>query len=926
MPTSAFYTLIPPCSFDFNGNAEIGKFYNGGNKVAGVKGEFSANICDAFSFDESVFIDDGGGVHLGDVSGYTLIQGQNQNGYLLARLENGATQVTRVSAVASPALAARVAMALSPGLALHTLRLPAGAAPVALSRGAFHGMSRTLAAVAATTREAVIASASSPSKPAFANVATVRVAQGQTATMFTLLWQRGAPGYTLTAPDGTVYTPTHLPAGAHAYHTTTGLPTGFIAGDAIYIAKPMAGLWHVTVGNLTGNEGYRLEVHGHVPAATLTVTAPAAGQTLLAHPTARLAGTLGGNLDASARTVSLYYTTAPTVRIKGQTMPNYSGTLIATGVPVSGGAWSYSWDTSSLPGGTYAVYAVLDNGTGPLVNAYAAGRVRVLQQARPDAPRLVTALERGGQLNLMWSPPARTGIVAGYRLRYRMSTMPQGRYYVLDLGESQSYVLNETELGAHYTAQVSDYDLAGHQSDWVPAAAATGPTGQSTAADFTVTAGRAAISAGGLATIPLALHPVKGSAPSHGPGDFVSLSVDPSALPAGVLARPSLDAVDLFARGTGAAAPRLRVFTSARLQPGNYPITLIARQHVGGQIRTRTARALLLIHGGAPKQVALHIGRSHRRGDGLLEAPIVARVSDESGATVADGHTLTFSSLEGSFTASRVEVVKGVARTFMVWVPGTHPIVTADAGSTMANLYVGPTPRGASTHRYFAAATGRPATAAAPAASEELTFYNPLPASASVRLRLYVQQHGVPVEQDVALVLAPRGHAVERLGTLVDGYPLIGVEVQSDVPVVTQRVTLQQVHGHTRTLGMTAGVDTLHPTYRLAPVHGRTTLDLFNPAGVPVRVTVAVQVAGRTALAVPVTLPSHGSARVEGGDLIAQAHPSARQGTVALLVHANGVVVVELDPRPSPAPRLFHCASVRGNQLLPSCAAHYVSG
>lgn len=934
VPTSAFYTLIPPCPFDFNGSAEIGKFYSGGGKVAGVKGEFSANVCDAFSFDESVFIDDGGHVHLGDVSGYTLIQGQNQNGYLLARLGNSATALTRVSAIASPASAAQAAMAMSPGLVLRTLHQPAPSAysAAAASNRAARGLGHALSSSTLAARAAVVASATAPSIPPFANVATVRVAPGQTATMFTLLWQRGAPGYTMTAPDGTVYSPTHIGAGNHVYHTTTGLPAGFVTGDAIYIARPMAGLWHVTVGNLTGNEGYRLEVHGHVPAATLAVTAPAAGQTLLAHPMARLTGTLGGNVDPSARTVSLYYTTAPTVRIKGRTMPNYSGTLIATGVPIIGGAWSYSWDTSSLPGGTYHVYAVLDNGTGPLVNAYAAGLVRVMQQAQPDAPRAVMALERGGQLNLMWSPPARAGIVAGYRLRYRLSTMPAGHYFTLDLGESQSYVLNETELGARYTAEVSDYDLSGHQSGWVPALVTAQPAGASqgaTGADFTITAGHEAIQAGGLATIPLALRPVKGGQPSHGPADFVALSVNPSALPAGVLARPSLDAVDLFAPSSGAAAPRLRVFTSARLRPGTYSIPLTARQTLGAGTRVHTVWASVTIQPGAPSQVSLRLGRVHRRGDGLLEAPITARLSDQSGALVANGRTLTFSSLEGTFTRSKVEVMKGAASTFLVWVPGTHPIVTADAGSTLAHLYVGPTPRGASTHRYFAATAGQAATGGAPAANEELTLYNPLAADASVRLRLYVQQRGNPIEQDLTVVLVPHGHAVERLSALASGYPLVGVDVQSDLPVVTARRLMQQTHGRTRTLGATAGVDRLRSSYRVTPLQGRTTLDLFNPAGVPAPVTVAVHIGGRTALVAPLTLAPHGSARVEGGDLIAWAQATQAQlsshGPVTLQVRAAGALVVELDPRPSRTPQPLHCAATHGNRLLASCAAHYVS-
>lgn len=916
VPTDAFYTFIPPCSFDFSGSAQVGKFYYRGGKVGGFKGEFAANVCDAFSFDESIFVDDSGNVHLGDVSGYTLIEGQNHDGYLLARLGDGSVHLTHIVAVASPSLLARSIHTAGPALSSRVSGL-SGPWPRVMGGSSAAQVTRNW--LAAASRQA-------PAAGLFANQATVTVAPGQTATLFTLLWQRGAPRYTLTAPDGTVYSPPHPGAGNRVYHATAGLPAGFVAGDAIYMPRPMAGLWRVTIDNLRGNEGYRLEVHGHVPAGTLRVTAPAAGQTLVAHPTVRLAGTLSGVTDPHANTVSLYYTTAPAVRIKGHVMPNYSGTLIATGVPVVGGSWAYTWDASALPGGTYYVYAVLDNGTGALVNGYAAGTVRVVQQARPDAPRNVVATEAGGQLSLVWTPPAQAAILAGYRLRYRTNTMPRGQYAVIDLGESQRYTLNETLRGARYTVEIADYDLAGHLSDWTPAQVVAQPSQNSQAlgSDFTIVAGRGTVQAGGLARIPIVVRPVAGSRPTHGPADFVALSVDLSSLPAGVLARPSVDAANLFDPGTGRAAPLLRVYTNAALRPGVYPIRLIGRQIVGSLLRARTARALLVIRGGDPSRVTLSVGRTRQRADHLLEAPIVARVVDQSGSPVQDGHTLTFSSLEGTFTPSRVEIVKGTARTVVVWVAGTHPIVTADAGTTLARAYLGPAPRGASAARYFAASAGQAARAAGrnkpavPATSEDLSLYNPLPAPATVRLHLFVQPRsgGPAVERVLTVPLSPRRRVVEYLATMAGDYPLIGVRIESDLPIVSRRIVNQTAaHGRTTVRGTTAGVAEPRASYRFTVDQSHGTIDLFNPGSKAVRIT--VRVGGKPAAETVLSLQPGASARVGALDLAVAA--GLPRWTNAVTVRAGRPIVAEADPVLGSGLPTYKCAKPRGKGAVAQC-------
>ena len=411
IPESAFLWEVPPCGIYVGAGFQIGKFSHGGDRIRGFKGSLDLDICSAFNLSEDIFVDDSGNVHTNQGSNYTLIDASNGTSYLLARAGNGQVAVRRIQGLASPK---------APG----ETDVP------------------------------------------------VTVAPGQTATLFNLTWRRGAPTLRLTAPDGTVYTRDQLGVGNKLYVASNGqgLPAGYTGGEMLYLPKPQPGIWHVTVGNLHGDEGYRLVAQGKAPRPSLAVTAPAAGQTLRADPTAELAGTLGEPVaDNGQQTVSLYYTTSPTTVIDGKTMPNYAGTLIASGVPVRNGAWRYSWDAGAVPAGAYYVYATLDNGAGAAINGFAPGTVQVVQQVRPDAPRDVVGAQTTGQLALMWTPPARAGVVGGYRVHWRTSAMPAGAYYTIDAGEAHSYILNETQTGVTYEATVSDYDLSDHESAATPA-------------------------------------------------------------------------------------------------------------------------------------------------------------------------------------------------------------------------------------------------------------------------------------------------------------------------------------------------------------------------------------------------------------------------------------------------------------------------
>ena len=882
IPESAFAWEIPPCGIYVAAGFQIGKFSHGSDRIRGFKGSLDLNVCSVFDLSEDVFVDDSGNVHINEGSNYTLIDASNGTAYLLARAGNGQVAVRRVQGLAAPE---------APG----EMSVP------------------------------------------------VTVAPGQTATLFNLTWRRGAPTLTLTAPDGTTYTRVHPGAGTKLYEASNGrgLPAGYSGGEMLYLPTLQSGLWHVTVGNLRGGEGYRLLVQGKAPAAALAVTAPAAGQTLQAAPTAELAGTLADPAAAGqSQTVSLYYTTSPTTVIDGKTMPNYAGTLIASGVSVRGGAWRYTWDASAIPAGTYSVYATLDNGAGAAVNGFARGVVQVTQPVRPAAPRDVIGTQAPGQLALMWSPPARVGIVTGYRLHWRTSAMPAGAYYTLDLGEANSFILNETEQGVTYAATVSDYDLSDHESAATPArlVAAGGAPGAAVGAqpaDFAVSAGRAASVAGGFVRIPLTVRPAKSARATNGPGDYVTLSV---AAPAGVLARSSLADVDLFA--AGATTGTLDVFTHSDLKPGAYPVVVTARQGLTG--RVRTARATLVITAGEANVVTMQAGRAVKGADGLVRVPIVARVSDRSGAPVKDGSAVAFNAPDGALQPANARTTGGIVRATLLYVAGTPPVVTADAGTAIGTLYLGPTPRGAGRRQLFAASAGRAAqqatrsTPASPAVSEDLVLRNPLPVEAHVRVYVYTAARSGEAAQARVIVvpLGPYDSVTERLGALAMGYPLVGVDVRSDTPVVATRVARRIAatrNGKTKTviIGATRGVFIAHKSYRYTVAGTHTTVDLFNPNASAARVSISVRLPGRhtTTRTLRLTLPAYGSARAEVGALLGGRRP---RGRVPVAINANRAVVAEVDPvasppsNPSPVkgPARSYCIGVRGS--LPTCPRHHV--
>ena len=399
------FGAFPPCAASAQGNGQIGTFQHNGGTVNGVKAALSGEASCPFGFHPSlsanIFVDQWGNFSLADDQSYQL---QDQGG-------------TAVVTTSSPA------------------------------RTRVHLLSARLSQTTATSR-----------------VTDFRVVPGQTQTFFTLLWRKGPLTLTLVAPDGTTYTPANPGAGNHGFPVSDprGMPNGFRAGLVLYVPNPRPGLWHAQIGNLGARPAYRFDMNGTKPAPTLGVSAPRAGQPLVARPAAPIV-TVAGTVTASAGdgTVSLSYVPASASAGKGL---DAVGTLLSDSVPVRSGGWAYRWDTSRIPAGLYRVYATLNNGTGPLVTGYSAYTVRVLQSQHPGVPRAVAGTVFPRELVVHWQSPVRAALIAGYHVRWRTSNMPAGQWNLLDAGNAQRFVINRALTGVRYAAEVSSYDVSGHES------------------------------------------------------------------------------------------------------------------------------------------------------------------------------------------------------------------------------------------------------------------------------------------------------------------------------------------------------------------------------------------------------------------------------------------------------------------------------
>ena len=526
VPTSSIAPLIPPCGLSAEADAAIGKFIDSdnGDKYFGVKAGVQVDICKiSFGLHVLVYLDNG--VHL---------KWKNLDGYTLYDTANTPLTLLPVLGALAPAAAS-----WRPVLRAADLS-GANAAPN----------------LPILSDQVVYAPSSLPSV-----TTKVQILPNESEAVFVLAWKAGSPSFSLAAPDGTTYAP------AAGSLVTGDLGDGYVGGYQIAVPNPQAGAWTANVGNLTGDEAYEMTMYYPNPVLpTLTVDTPMTGTALLANPTVALSGHLTGDQSAG-NTVSLYYATAPNTA---------NGTAFATRVPVVDGAWQYAWNAASVPAGTYYVYAMLDDGVGPNIIAYAGGSVRVIQPAQPDAPRNVVATDYDGHLALLWAPPAHAGLVAGYDIYWRHSDWPAGKWEVAYApATATSASLPETLRGVTYQASVSAYDVEGHES--ARAAAQRLPL-VSFGAKFRIQAASGRVRRGGSANIALKVTPL--GAAWHCASDYVTLSLGKGS-PKGITASTVHGPVSLFAANHTAT---LHVVVGKSVASKTYHLVVQVTQQVTGRV------------------------------------------------------------------------------------------------------------------------------------------------------------------------------------------------------------------------------------------------------------------------------------------------------------------------------------------------------
>jgi len=518
---------------------------------------------------------------------------------------------------------------------------------------------------------------------------------------------------------------------------------------------------------------------------------------------------------------------------------------------------------------------------------------------------------RGSQLHILWTPPARSPILAGYRLHWRTNDMPAGRYHLLDLGNIHSFDLGEDRPGVRYGAAISAYDLSNNESKLALAHQMSDTRG----AAFRVTAPGATTRSGGGVTIPLSLLP-SGRA-TGGASDYAAILV--GALPNGVTVAPTVEVANLFARFAPGdpAAPALHIQTAAYAAPTapGQPVVIPVTLRQEGTGRQVTVTSPLTIRAGAPAQLNMWYGTPTRLPNGLLSVPVVAKVVDTSGSGASNGSLVTFTAVDGvikrpnvtttattptcvtvpvALCGPQASIKGGFAATTLVYAPGTHPYVTGDVGTAVGNLYIGATPRGASRSRYFAITESKEARQRR--AHDGLRISNVLGAQANVRVDYWTLQPGrgaIPQEHIAIVPVDPHGSVVLPLDSASTALEAprglsLGVHVISDLPVVSaQVVTTAARRGVGRLIATWLGVDeeSIRNQWTFRLPAGHAVIDLYTGKTRSVLVTVRGS-NGRASATQSLRLAPHGSARVDLTALFAARHLHPR-GTIVVTVRAN---------------------------------------
>jgi hypothetical protein len=198
---------------------------------------------------------------------------------------------------------------------------------------------------------------------------------GETEALVTLTWPRAGKPRTLT-----LISPTGLQIAASLVNgkpqlqitapgrqaTSREAQSAYViqlaSGNAlqIYLPSPTPGRWTKQISRVPGTHLY---VRGNKPSPTVAVTAAAKPVSRGGKRIVTITGSLAG--VAASPTGALFAGRSACAADE----PEAPGVVLAAAQAVHNGRFTYAWDVSKVASGRYTVYAVANNGRGPLTRA-----------------------------------------------------------------------------------------------------------------------------------------------------------------------------------------------------------------------------------------------------------------------------------------------------------------------------------------------------------------------------------------------------------------------------------------------------------------------------------------------------------------------------------------------------------------------------
>lgn len=231
------------------------------------------------------------------------------------------------------------------------------------------------------------------------------VRPGRSDTTFVLDGHTSTPSLTLRRPDGLRIIASVTPSGQQTLNlvpppgrklTRDDLASVYLvhlsipSSVEVYLPRPLAGIWLAQFSGLTSS-GFRFTAESNNPLPVLHVASPGSGITVMptrARPWVHITGTLTGVQGPA--TVSVYAGKAGCVQRQGQLMPAVPGRLLISHVDASRGRWGIRWKAGFAPPARYVLYAVLENGAGPMVTDCSRGAIQVSPPATTPSAHLNT--------------------------------------------------------------------------------------------------------------------------------------------------------------------------------------------------------------------------------------------------------------------------------------------------------------------------------------------------------------------------------------------------------------------------------------------------------------------------------------------------------------------------------------------------------